>query len=78
MLTFSERRTDGLEVVKQFSHQFRPAQDELRILWLLGVSVVAQWLTNPTRIQEDAGLIPGLAVSCGVYHRSGSDLVAVV
>ena len=22
---------------------------------------MAQWLTNPTRIPEDAGLIPGLA-----------------
>ena len=28
---------------------------------LLGVSVVAQWLTIPTRNHEVAGLIPGLA-----------------
>ena len=27
----------------------------------LGVPVVAQWLTNPTRNHEVAGLIPGLA-----------------
>ena len=27
----------------------------------LGVSVVAQWLTNPTRNHEVEGLIPGLA-----------------
>ena len=27
----------------------------------LGVPVVAQWLTNPTRNDEVAGLIPGLA-----------------
>ena len=26
-----------------------------------GVPVVAQWLTNPTRNHEVAGLIPGLA-----------------
>ena len=28
-------------------------------LW--GVPTVAQWLTNPTSIHEDAGLMPGLA-----------------
>jgi len=26
-----------------------------------GVSIVAQQLTNPTRIHEDVGLIPGLS-----------------
>ena len=29
--------------------------------WVLGVPVVAQWLTNPTRHHEVAGSIPGLA-----------------
>ena len=35
---------------------------------------MAQWLTNPTRNHELVGSIPGLAVSCGVGHRQGSDL----
>ena len=43
---------------------------------------MAQWLTNLTKNHEVSGLIPGLAqwvndsgvaVSCGVGHRRGSD-----
>ena len=41
---------------------------------------MAQCLTIPTRVQADAGSIPGLvqgvkdpAVSCGIGHRLGSD-----
>ena len=30
-------------------------------------------VTNPTSIHEDAGLIPGLAMSCDVGHRCSSD-----
>ena len=45
---------------------------------------MAQWLTNPTRNNEVVGLIPGLAqwvtdlavaMSCGVGHRCGLNLV---
>ena len=47
-----------------------------------GVRIVVQWVKNPTHIYEDAGLIPslaqwvggsGVAVSCGVGSRRGSD-----
>ena len=44
---------------------------------------MAQQLMNPSRIHEDVGSIPGLtqclrssvAMTCGVGHRRGSDLV---
>ena len=48
----------------------------------MGVPFMTQQLTNPARIHEDAGTIPGLtqwvkdpcvAVSCGVSCRCGSD-----
>ena len=43
---------------------------------------MAQWVKNPTSIHEEASLIPdltqwvkgsGIAMSCGVGHRCGSD-----
>ena len=49
----------------------------------LRVSIVAQWVKNPTSIHEDEGLIPGLtpwvkgshdAMSFGEGHRQGSNL----
>ena len=33
----------------------------LKSLWLRGVPVVVQWLTNLTRNREVAGSVPGLA-----------------
>ena len=35
-------------------------QKEIKLKANTGVPVVAQWLTNPTNIHEDSGLIPGL------------------
>ena len=33
----------------------------IRLTLFYGVSIMAQWLTNPTRNDEVAGSIPGLA-----------------
>ena len=50
-------------------------------LFKLGVSVVAQQVTNLMSIHEDVGSIPGLpqgsgvALSCAVGCRQGSGLV---
>ena len=45
----------------------------------VGVPIVAQQLKNTTSIREDAGSTSGLiqsgvATSCGIGHRCGSDL----
>ena len=36
--------------------------NKLKLVCILGVPFVAQWLTNPISIHEDVGLIPGLAL----------------
>ena len=53
-------------------------------VWAVGGPALVQRVKNPTSIHNDSGLIPGLtqwvkgsgvAVSCIVGHRHGSDLV---
>ena len=38
-----------------------PQAQPKKKVFIPGVPFVAQWLMNPTRTREDAGLIPGLA-----------------
>ena len=33
----------------------------IRVTGRIGVTIVAQWIMNPTSVEEDAGLIPGFA-----------------
>ena len=40
---------------------FHRAGKRESLKWVMGVPIVAQWLTSPTSIHEDLGLIPGLA-----------------
>ena len=48
----------ALWAFRVFSHTFEVFRN---VKGTTGVPVVAQWLTNPTRIHEDAGPIPGPA-----------------
>ena len=47
-------------LIQEHGVSFHFSELELEI-FQSGVSVVAQWLTNPTRNHEDAGLVLGLA-----------------
>ena len=51
---------EGGDIYTHTHHSIHYITDHLRI-HALGVPVVAQWLTNPTRNHEVAGLIPDLA-----------------
>ena len=51
-----------LTIAKTWKHPKCPSLDEcIKKMWYIGVPVVAQWLTNPTRNYEVAGSVPALA-----------------
>ena len=54
----SEVKARWKEVYPQLQTIPQWIEDEVKIM---GVPVVAQWLTNPTRNHEVAGLVPALA-----------------
>ena len=55
--TISKMKKQPMEWEKIFSN---PISDK-RLISKIGVPVVAQWLTNPTRNHEVAGSVPALA-----------------
>ena len=61
MLTLGNLPTNQSEESAQADHTPKlPATQPVFKNLSHGVSVVAQWLTNTTKIHEDSGLIPGL------------------
>ena len=51
---------------RKFGHKFVQKQDNIKTQG--GVPVIAQWLVNPTRNHEVAGLIPGLLSGLRIQH----------
>ena len=43
-----------------FFTEIEQQQKIIKFVWYLGVPIMAQWVTNPTSIHEDAALIPSL------------------
>ena len=66
-MNFHSQNAENVQVLLLCGHNL------YKSIQVPGVPVVAQWLTNPTRNHEVAGSIPGVATSCGVGHRLGSD-----
>ena len=54
-----ERETRGKKCNRTNNQDFLKKRRNLKV-WIKGVPVVAQWLTNPSRNHEVAGSIPGL------------------
>ena len=58
---YVERDYVSLQGSEYNSKRERTSASDKKELVNLGVPIVAQWLTNPTRNHEFAGSIPGLA-----------------
>ena len=56
-----KKKTNGIKMFVSAVCDRKVSGEMLQNGGLVGVPVVAQWLTNPTSIHEEVGSIPGLA-----------------
>ena len=64
LLTFPPclpHKAAGVKCLLSGNCLWRETSDLLQKRQIIGVPIIAQWLTNPSSIHEDSGSIPGLA-----------------